>query len=324
MNIGIVEKNIKLVEQMLLDGNSAGQIAKKLGCTSTAIHLAIKRHGLVNSHKWNVDPNDLLKNRKDEVLHLFNNNHTLQQISVIIGFSRERIGAYLREIGVDTQKYARKYYFNEDYFETIDTKNKAYFLGWMFSDGQVNSKGRVRIDLQAEDGYILQSFADEVGYDGELGTVLPKSPKHKPQTGLCMSSQKMVSDLTRLGCVQQKSLILKFPTEGQVPHNLMPNFLRGMLEGDGSIVIRKTHYWTCITSTEDFCESLRQYILPFGITPSNFTRRFPDKPSGSLYFGKKVEAKAFLDHIYAGAELKLNRKYEKYLKICELAGTPPL
>lgn len=50
-----------------------------------------------------------------------------------------------------------------------------------------------------------------------------------------LRSQKTVDDLKQLGCIERKSLILKFPTEEQVPFDLLHHFIRGYFDGDGSI-----------------------------------------------------------------------------------------
>ena len=34
----------------------------------------------------------------------------------------------------------RKYFVSTRYFQNIDTPDKAYFLGWIFSDGNINIK----------------------------------------------------------------------------------------------------------------------------------------------------------------------------------------
>lgn len=57
----------------------------------------------------------------------------------------------------------RKYVLNENYFEKIDTQNKAYFLGFIYADGCVNEiKHTLTITLKKEDEYILQDFLKEL------------------------------------------------------------------------------------------------------------------------------------------------------------------
>ena len=43
---------------------------------------------------------------------------------------------------------------------------------------------------------------------------------------ISINSRKMHDDLIDKGCFQVKSLILKFPTENQVPKNLIHHFIR--------------------------------------------------------------------------------------------------
>ena len=55
--------------------------------------------------------------------------------------------------------------FNDNYFENIDTEEKAYFLGLIYSDGNVrerNGKYYLNIELKREDKYILEKFASEL------------------------------------------------------------------------------------------------------------------------------------------------------------------
>ncbi|MBC8427393.1 MAG: hypothetical protein H8D97_00730 [Proteobacteria bacterium] len=53
---------------------------------------------------------------------------------------------------------------NEEYFNNIDTKEKAYWLGFIYADGSVsqeNSKDkRLEIGLSSKDEKHLQKFAD--------------------------------------------------------------------------------------------------------------------------------------------------------------------
>ena len=55
----------------------------------------------------------------------------------------------------------RKYNFNYNYFENIDTPNKAYYLGWALTDGNV-SNTQYRIRLQKEDIDILEKFSKDI------------------------------------------------------------------------------------------------------------------------------------------------------------------
>src|SRR5688572_7157509 len=53
-------------------------------------------------------------------------------------------------INNDQSKLQRKYNINHNYFDTINTEEKAYFLGLMYADGY-NQQSLNRISLQLQD-----------------------------------------------------------------------------------------------------------------------------------------------------------------------------
>jgi len=57
--------------------------------------------------------------------------------------------------GGELNKRVNKYSFNEDYFEKIDTEDKAYFLGFIVADGSVNE---VRLNISQKEPDILYEF----------------------------------------------------------------------------------------------------------------------------------------------------------------------
>ena len=66
----------------------------------------------------------------------------------------------LKRKNIDSRS-RRKYNFNYNYFENIDTPNKAYYLGWALTDGNV-SNTQYRIRLQKEDIDILEKFSKDI------------------------------------------------------------------------------------------------------------------------------------------------------------------
>lgn len=200
--------------------------------------------------------------------------------------------------------------FNDDYFEIIDTEDKAYFLGLLFADGNVyTARNRVQITLANEDVYILKLFADRIGYTGKMYIDREKYSK------LILPSKKMCADLTRLGCTPNKSLTLQFPTE--VPNELMHHFIRGYFDGDGHISkdkkLIKPYYHINITSSKHFMERLKEVLLENLIETGNLYKRYKDrKESAHTAFVLNKSAKQFVDYIYNNATLFLTRKHNIY------------
>jgi intein/homing endonuclease len=200
--------------------------------------------------------------------------------------------------------------FNDDYFETIDTEDKAYFLGLLFADGNIyTARHRVQITLANEDAYILKAFANCIGYTGKLYIDREKYSK------LILPSKKMCEDLTKLGCTPNKSLTLQFPTE--VPNELVRHFIRGYFDGDGHISKDKKlinpYYHINITSTKEFIIVLKKILMDNDIITGNLYKRYKDKEiSAHTVHVKNKSAKNFVDYIYLNAKMFLTRKYKIY------------
>lgn len=310
-NYGIVEKNIDNVKQWLSEGFSAAKIAKKLGCGKSSVLKKIHEYKLINTFLPSVNPNNLLKNKYELILEKFNNGCSITQIAKNIGHSDCEVWKLLKKNGIDTYKYKCKYTLDETFFEKIDSEEKAWVLGWWMSDGNVMKSGKIRIGLNSIDEEVLIKIANCLKWTGPLQYKKAKENKGQ-QSILNIDRKKLADDLIKLGCPPKKSLILEFPTS--VPEYLYPHFLRGFFEGDGGVSKNRGKYQGAgFTTTDIFAKKLREILEKENIIATNFYYRRKNKPTGSLYFGKKEEVKKLLIYLYKDATLWLERKK----KICD-------
>lgn len=103
-----------------------------------------------------------------------------------------------------------KYNVNESYFEKIDTPDKAYFLGLMYADGNVSNRA-ITISLQEKDLNILEKFKNYTQFTGKLQLVILNNPNHSNHIKLQIYSRKLVRDISKLGCIPNKTYSLKYP-----------------------------------------------------------------------------------------------------------------
>lgn len=133
----------------------------------------------------------------------------------------------------------RKYNCNEDYFEKIDSNEKAYWLGLLYADGYVrkrkqcngqhNQGGIIGISLKNGDEYLIEKFIKDLNSNYKLRKSIKDSfLSYK----LEINSSKMADDLINLGCIPNKSLILLPP---KLENEFISHFIRGYFDGDGSI-----------------------------------------------------------------------------------------
>ena len=230
----------------------------------------------------------------------------------------------LREMGVDIdrRRFSRKYKLNEHYFDTIDTPDKAYILGFLYSDGcnSIN-KGTICIALQEEDREILEKMRLKIGSEKPL-KFLDKSNKHdfgytyKNQYALIMFSSYMCNTLAEKGVVPNKSLVVTFPQ--WLDKQLIRHFVRGVFDGDGSLYgsyrnENNKPVVLTITATQQFCETLKNICKnEIGIDAKIYDASCHNGITKVFTLSGRLIAKEFLDWIYKDADLYLQRKYDRY------------
>jgi hypothetical protein len=141
-----------------------------------------------------------------------------------------------------------EYYYNENYFTQIDTEEKAYWLGFLYADGYIEPiyrKQKIKamravIGLQEADRNHLEKFLIHIESNAPITqniTIL--NHKNYYSNRVRINNTKMCKDLIKLGCVNNKSLILKFPNDDIIPKHLIRHFIRGYFDGDGCVYYKE-------------------------------------------------------------------------------------
>lgn len=264
--------------------------------------------------------NHVSQETKDNIIKDYQNNVSIRKLELRYDVARQSISNFLTEVGVKTTtgNCYRKYFHDEDFFETIDSEKKAYWLGFMYADGYiVSNEGRygqekMGITISTRDIELLEKFKRDIQATNPITDV---SKATSPLSRILLTSQKTVDDLTRQGCLKQKSLILQFPTTEQVPTHLLHHFLRGYFDGDGSIASytreNYTSYLVNIVGTKNF-------ILNIVVLLEGRGSYFPDKrKTNSWYFalGGNLQVIDFFNYLYKDATIYMDRKYNKFQEL---------
>lgn len=230
---------------------------------------------------------------------------------------RRTLKKILSEYGVELRDHShksRKYTLDENFFDNINTQNKAYILGLLFADGcNYPPTNTVTISLQERDKNVLDKINCAMGSNRPLyfKDLHSKNPNWQNSYILTIANKHMSSQLVKLGMVQNKSLILKFPN--YLPDNLVRHFIRGYFDGDGHIEWKNSFHFLTIASTKEFCEHLKDLSQNLLNTYSNILPT-ANKESNTKIFnicGMEKSYK-FLKYMYDDCELYLERKYEQY------------
>ena len=101
---------------------------------------------------------------EERIIELYNQGLSLQKVANFVGYkSANSVKNILIKYGIQTRGTAGfKEPFKENFFENIDSEEKAYFLGFLMADGNVyvrkQSQPCIRLEISVKDLEILERF----------------------------------------------------------------------------------------------------------------------------------------------------------------------
>lgn len=301
--------------------------------------------------QFNIHPNSVLKILKkagidrrpivrkkiqitDEpkIVEMYQQGLSAPEIAEHFNVAHTLILRYLEKNGIDrrsAEECHRIYPIREDFFDVIDTQEKAYFLGFLYADGGNNKEANfVRIDLARKDKDILEKLASLIYLENPLQHIKNQDRKkeYKGQEVVYhtsyfnINSKHICHKLEELGCPATKSLIITFP-EWLINPELQRHFIRGYYDGDGGVSltdVKKRGATTKIISTIGFCQSIKNIIE--AQTKIQFGEPYNDIENKNVYSihlcGNRTIVH-FLNWLYKNSTIHLDRKYELYKKLLE-------
>lgn len=264
------------------------------------------------------------ENNLQKILDLYwNKNMNAESIADIVGIKARTLRKYMSDMHLLRRpgQNSIKYTVDENFFETIDTEKKAYWLGVLYADGCVmHIRNTKYIVFSAVDKEWLEQYKKDISF---TGPVLKEHHKkyNKDIYKVKCTSKKMYSDLENKGVVERKSNILEFPVNS-VPDSLMPHFIRGYFDGDGSVGVYQNvrdKDWrrlrVSITSGSlSFIEAMRTWMIEHKIFPIGK----PVKRNNRDVYALNLSLIAGLrlrDCMYKDATAYLQRKYDKFYSV---------
>ncbi|HEX6976745.1 MAG TPA: LAGLIDADG family homing endonuclease [Patescibacteria group bacterium] len=201
----------------------------------------------------------------------------------------------------------------------------AYAVGLITTDGNLSSDGR-HIILTSTDKQLLKTFAYCLNKKNKISINPPSSIGRKIAYHIQIGDTTLYEWLQKLGITQRKSLTIG---ELQIPKKFLRDFVRGHLDGDGSIVHYIDKYNTYLNSryvydrlfvflmscSKNHIEWLREKIQEDqGLHGSFLIQRSKYQLGKSFSYRIKFstkEAKKLLNWIYYRNNLpKLERKFK--------------
>ena len=205
--------------------------------------------------------------------------------------------------------------FRSDYFDFIDSEDKAYFLGFLMADGNTsitNGQYALKLSVASKDAHIIDDFLKTIQSTNKAREFMARIEKStlasvktpSSQYGVSLSSKHMVSRLIELGVVPRKTGLESFPSS-QMPSELYPHFFRGYFDGDGTISSkhRIVRLYSASSSLLDDFASFFNLSKPITFYNNCYSLTL------SVH-----EAQSFYDTVYRDAAIFLHRKKQLFDK----------
>lgn len=147
---------------------------------------------------------------------------------------------------------------NEDYFEKINTPNKAYLLGFITADGSIVGQyhSTCQIEIKNNDIDLLYFARKEISPNQKIYNV---EYNNKSNSKINFSSKKLCNDLKKYGIVPNKSKIIKDVPVDFVPKELLRYYFRGLIDGDGCV--HKDGKISIYSGSESFIKSVQKILV---------------------------------------------------------------
>ncbi len=250
------------------------------------------------------------------------------EVANLMSCSQVLISNILRDNGIEARIGKKITYtdLNAEFFKQINCEENAYFLGFLYADGNVRADHntyQMTLKLKSNDLCILEKFRDIMSLSSPIKIYEDKDGKY---ARFQIHQKEICSQLIALGCMPNKSLTLQFPVSAQVPPYLLRHFLRGYSDGDGTIFSVQdkkrpyyfAHFWKII-STQDFCQTTSDLLQQeLNISGSmSLSRPETNQITTTLAIGGNDQVKKVLDWLYKDATIYLPRKYDKYQELLQ-------
>ncbi len=213
-------------------------------------------------------------------------------------------------------------------FFSQPTEKSFYWAGFLAADGNIDKhKPRVTLALKSSDIGHLEKFKANLQFDGEIKQIssVDKRDAFKSEiyhkAYLRFTSKEIVESLNNQFLITPaKSKALKFP-DHLSSHPLIHHFIRGLIDGDGSIYYRfdpkrgENCAYIFLCGTEGIINGVDRVIS------SSLNIRGKIKTRNELYHLKYVghqQLKTIINYFYSDSTVFLDRKMESAQKILNI------
>lgn len=309
------EKQIdEMVKLYTIDGISCAKIGQRYSINVHTVSSYLKNRNIVVINKQNI-----INWKEREVIEDYNKGISIIKIMEKYNTSYNSIKKCFDKHNIIITNHQNKTKFNQYIFDCIDTEEKAYWLGFLYANGYIDSSPLYDNKKSTYNFELSLALKDLVHLEKFNAFMKHENYNIKIDSYRCrwyITNKHLWTILNNYGCIPQKSLTLEFPNENIFKDkSLIRHFIRGYFDGDGSVCkyINKSELivpQVSILGTPNFMEKYKSFFWKTNKLVKNHNS---DKTLILSY--NSTKAVAFLYYIYKNSSIYLDRKYQKFIKI---------
>jgi hypothetical protein len=179
-----------------------------------------------------------LINKRQDILDSYKQTGSVWKTGKQLGFNGQSVWRFLKKEGVlirTPTERTIKHSLDSSIFDTIDSHEKAYWLGMLYADGGLvknNTSFTIGLTLHRSDRYHLENFKAFLKSSHPIN-----DRKDKEASSVNIGSLKLCKALMDKGISLRKSLVIQYPN--WLKDEFVNSFVLGVFDGDGSIWHRK-------------------------------------------------------------------------------------
>lgn len=246
---------------------------------------------------------------RDELLKLLLEGKSTRTIAKELGIGKSTVGYWINKYNLN--EFMKYQPHKENYnFEKIDTKEKAYTLGFILADGSISLKNSVEIGVEKNDVQILNFIAEIIGSNISIDNNFNKEKRRFPRA----RTSRKINDILKFtgGRLKEER---HYP---RVRKDLERYLLLGFFDADGCITWGRRKDRNRIWQKVSFTSQLHllegvQKMLYNNIGISSTIRPKSDENCYIIEFSNRDDVLKFINYIYPENDkfIVLQRKYLK-------------
>jgi hypothetical protein len=244
-------------------------------------------------------------------------NKSIKQIAKECSCSISKVQKYLEKhnltrSNLDSKRIRSKNNINNsDYFNVIDTPEKAYWLGFLMADGSISKNGYYcALSLATKDKDHLNKFAEIFNLPVHDGKRFDKRTNHTYYWSTVTITNKYVVDtLINLGMCNNKTYRLETDLFINIPNEIKRDFIRGYFDGDGSANGNKISITSC---SENFLIMIGDHIINSLCIEPYY--KYKNGNVICIAWYRQNNLCKFYEYLYADTSIYLSRKKNEIKK----------